>query len=198
MQGLQAAARMQRAEVSDRAKSQAHLRRTRCDAGIVEEAEAHGAVAAGMVSGWADAAEGVLEFAGQHGIRGFHRCACGQQRGAVGLAVHGRVGVERKVLGGARGNVVVFQPVAHAADGGDVQTAVRQLDLGQVGLARGAAIQRVGHAGNEQAVFNRIDAFGAFGVACAHVVQLAVRMNVVASGAHSFCLQSVNYYDYKV
>ena len=85
--------------------------------------------------------------------------------------------------------VVFFQPFAHATHGRNMDAAMCQLDLGQVGRVGLTALQGVGNAGNQQAVFNGVQAFRGFGVALAHVVQLAIVMKIVARGTH--CLSPV-------
>ena len=151
---------------------------------VVEEAETHGLVAAGMVAGRAHGAEGVFQFSGQHGIDRLDGCTGCQQRSAVGLAVHGGIGIEREVLRITSGDIVFFQPVTHAAHGGNMHAAMGQLDLGQVGGVGLATLQRIGHAGDQQAIFNGIQAFRGFRVAGAHIVQFAIIMKIVARGAH--------------
>ncbi len=61
---------------------------------------------------------------------------------------------------------------------------MRQFELGLRGRVGVAALERVGQPGDQQPVFDRAQALGAFGVARAHVVLAAGGVGVVAGRFH--------------
>jgi hypothetical protein len=104
---------------------------------VVEEAKAHGLVAAGMVARRAHGAKGVFELAGHHRVGGGHGRTGRAQRGIPGVGVDGRVGVDLRWRGppasiSSRSQSVRPRSAATCAAG------VRQLDVGQ-GRFRGFA-----------------------------------------------------------
>ena len=131
---------------------------------VVEKAEAHGAVALGMVAGRAHAAKGGGHATGNHQIRGLHQGACGAQGSHGGVGVHAGVGVNPEV----------------AFIGGGVQDAVhivRPMGAGQLGLGRQrgvVAAHVVQQALGQQHVVDGAQAFRAFGVVGTHFVAAAV------------------------
>ena len=149
---------------------------------VAEEAKTHGHVARGVVAGRAGGAKGVFQLAAQHGVHGVDGGAGRQQGGAPGVGVHRGVGVDRKGIGPAGGDLL-GQDLAQAAQGGHVAAAVRQQQLAHGGGRGLAPLQRVGHAGDQEAVFDGVDARRALGVTGAHVMQSAVRMNEIAGSS---------------
>jgi hypothetical protein len=75
---------------------------------------------------------------------------------------------------------------------------VRQQQLAHGGGRGLAPLQRVGHAGDEQAVLDGIDARRALGVARAHVVQAAVRMHEITGTSQFHLLGAQNRSDFPV
>ena len=151
---------------------------------IVEEAKTHGLVVLGVVPGRAHAAEGVLQLAGHDGIHRIDRRASSTQGRRPSVAVHGGVGVELEV-GRTAGFFFLDQAQRHTAHGGHMHAVVRQLDVGQGGQRRFAVIKGCRHAGDQQPVFDGIQARGAFRVSRPHLVFAAVAMCVIARLAHS-------------
>ena len=115
---------------------------------VVEEAEPHGLVAAGMVSRRAHGAKGVFEFARHHRVGGGHGRTGRAQRCLPGVSVDRRVGVHLGVRGAARVHFLA-QPVCQAAQRGDVQARVRQLDVGQGRFRCFEVFERIGHSGDQ-------------------------------------------------
>ena len=150
---------------------------------VAQKAKTHGLLARGVVAGRAGGAKGVGNLALQHGVGGVDGRTRRQQRRLPGVFAHRGVGVELDV-GRATGADVVGQLGAQAAQRGDVHAVVRQLQLrhrGRVGLA---PVQRVAHAGDEQAILDHVQALRGFGVAAAHVVLAAQAVGVVTGGLH--------------
>ena len=115
------------------------------DGDIVEKAESHGFVAAGMVTWRTHGAKSVFHLACNDCIGRGHGGSGTPQRRIPGVAVHGGVRVYLRIVRAARSDLVM-QALVHAAKGCDEHFAVGQLNVPQ-GRQRGlAALQRVCHA----------------------------------------------------
>ena len=103
------------------------LQIARQDGDVVEQAEAHGRAAFGMVPGRAQECKAVVDVARDQGIGEREGCTGCEQCDIGGCARDGHIGgVDERGIGGARG--------LHAADVGQ---AVAAFDLGDVGCRRG-------------------------------------------------------------
>ena len=88
----------------------------RADRDVVVEAEAHGAIAFGMVAGRANQREGPGVPAVDHPLDTLHRSARGQQRHLVGLGAGEGVGIERDRRPRRLGDPLQVVAVVHAVE----------------------------------------------------------------------------------
>jgi hypothetical protein len=152
---------------------------------VVEKAKPHGLVAAGMVAGRAHRAKGVFQISPAITASVAARAAPAERSAARQVWAFDRgVGIELRVGGATRQQFFVEQ-IGQAAHGRHVQPVVRQFDVGQRGLRGFVALQRIGHAGDQQAVFDGVQPLGAFRMAGPHFVFAAVRVGEIACFAHS-------------
>ena len=159
------------------------------DSHVVEKAESHCLVAAGVVPRRAHRAEGVFHFARHHRVGRRQRRASAAQRGRPRQRVHGGVGIQLRIARATRRNLVM-QALIQTMQGGDKHLAMRQLNVAKRCQGRLTALQCVTNARDEQAVFNRVQALGALGVATAHFVAFAVGVGKKSGLVHGGC-QSV-------
>ena len=158
----------------------------RGDRGVVQVGEAVGAVGIGMVAGRAHRAEGVLELAGHHRVGGGDRGTSGMTGRRPGVAVHRRVGIDMHQRGAARLELF-FQLHLQPLQGGEVKAVVGEFEVTQGCLGRHAALQGVGHAGDQQAIFDCIQALRTLGVAMPHLMAPTIGVGVIACRAHGVC-----------
>ena len=153
------------------------------DRDVVEKAEAHRAVVAGMVAGRAHRAEGVFEFARDDRVGGRQHRAGGTQRRVPGVRVHQGVGVDLGIAAAARLDVI-GQLVAHPPQGGYVHARMRQFDVVGRSRRRVAALQHQPETAGQQPVLDRVEALGAFGMARPHFVSPAIGMREIPGFSH--------------
>ena len=135
------------------------------DGDVVEEAEAHGLVAGGVVAGRAAGDEGVVHLAAHHPVHRHHRAAGGMAGGVQAVRVHAGVGVERVQAFAGRGG---FDEV----DVGGVMHPQQLAALHPRGFEMRQIIEQVG---GMQPVIDGAQARGAFRMPVAHVVLEAGR-----------------------
>ncbi|MPM63315.1 hypothetical protein SDC9_110195 [bioreactor metagenome] len=158
---------------------------------IVEEAEPHGLVARGVVSGWTHAAEGVFQLAGHHRVSGCYRRARRAQSGSPRVGIHGSVGVDL-LIRRTSGELFLCHPVGHAAHRGDIHAIMRKFYVSEGGQWRFVSLQRVGHTGHQQAIFDGVQSCRALGVAGAHLVLPAIPVGENSRLAHChLCVSSI-------
>ncbi len=140
---------------------------------VVEKTKAHGLVFAGVVAGGPCGTKRIGHLTGQHRIGRGQGRTCGAQRGVPGVDVDAGVGVDLRVARAA-GMDVFAQPIGQAAQRRYIHSAMRQFQIRNRGLRGLAPVQRIGHAADEQTVFNRVQALRAFRVPVPHVVLAAI------------------------
>ncbi len=150
---------------------------------VVEIAEAHGLVAAGMVAGGTHRAEGVFDLARHHRIGGGQGGTGRTQGRCPGVHVHRGVGVDLRVGRAARQDFV-GELVAQAAQRGNQHAAMRQLQVADRRQRRLTSVQRIADAGDQEAVLNRIKPLRTFRVPGTHLVFPAVFMGEVRGAVH--------------
>jgi hypothetical protein len=91
-------------------------------------------------------------------------------------------------MGGAARLNLFSQDIAQAPQGGYMHAAVRQLHVRQGGRRGFASVQCNAQARDQQAVFDGIKPFGAFGVTRAHFVFTAVGVGEVSGHSHGSSL----------
>ena len=141
----------------------------------------------GMVTGWAHGTKSVLHLTRHDGIGGRNRGPCRAQSGLPSEGIQGGVAVNVDQLRPTRLDVIQ-ELVGHAAQGGDIKTVVRQLQFRNGGQRRFASVQHIGHAGDQQTVFDRIKPGRALGVVRAHLVFPAIFVGVISCFAHGGAL----------
>jgi hypothetical protein len=127
----------------------------RGDGDIVEEAEAHRAVALGMMTGWADGGKGGLGLAFHHEIDGARRPTRRAESGLGAAGAHRRVGVERDAV------ALLGADREDAADMGRVMRGFELLDRG----VRGGFAGEGGEFLGVQRLQDGAQTIGLFGVA---------------------------------
>ena len=145
---------------------------------VVEKTKAHGLVAAGMVAWRSDGAKSVIDFARHHCI---HRCqgrARSAQRRIPGVDIEGRIGVHLGVRG-PTGIDLLAQHIGQSTNGGHIHAPMGQFDIGYRRLWRLAALQQTRQGAVLQPRFNGAEAFGALGMALAHLVFPAIGVGKV-------------------
>jgi hypothetical protein len=130
-------------------------RMPRRDGHVVEEAEAHRLLAAGVVAGRAHRAEGVLESPAITASVAAMAAPAARRAASSVKRVSGGVGVDLRVVGAA-GGLVGHQALVQRLRGARRARAVRPGDLLPGWPAAPRGVQRIAHAGEQQAVFDGI------------------------------------------
>ena len=158
------------------------------DGHIVEKAETHGAVVAGMVAGRSHCTKSIFHFTGHHRVGGGQCCASAAQNRVPGEGIERRVGINLGVLRATRKSVI-GELIAEATYGSDHHAVMTELQVAQRGQRRLATVQRIADTSDQQPVFNRIQPLRALRMPWSHFMFATVGVGEIRSGLHreKFC-----------
>lgn len=139
---------------------------------IVEEAETHGLIGAGMMAGWTYRAEGIAGLAIDYRINGCHGSARRMASRCQGVRIEQGIGIERMVALTGYGCRDARQVIGRMHPQQRLVTDRRGLTLLQVGQ----------HPHRQQVICDGIEPIRAFGMPAAHFMPAAHGVGVVQSG----------------